>query len=309
MWPPYHNSGAEFYAHHLAKYLQSQGHEIRVLIRHNDRIPKQFTHEGIEVMQLPLGSIEGAFNWGDCFFTHLDQTRLTAIMGRKLNKHVFWMCHNTFPYEEPRLFPSTFHTIYNNEATAEKCGYTNKSFTLPPPVDFRHYAVTTKPESNEFITLVNLNENKGGKFLTELAKAMPHKRFLGVTGSYEEQYTKQPDNVEIWPQMSDIRPAYAQTRLLIVPSIYESWSMCATEAMCNGIPVIASPTFGLKLNVQDAGLYCEPRDLKAWVKAIEMMDDPKTYDKYSKKAKKRAKELDPLKVLPDFYQWFLSIVQ
>ena len=118
-------------------------------------------------------------------------------------------------------------------------------------------------------------------------------------GSYSEpadkgQHTNQPPNVTVLQKTPTIKDVYAKTRILIMPSKYESWGRTATEAMCSGIPVISSGTPGLRENCGKAGLYFDREEVKLWVDQIEKLFNPKAYEKASKAAKIRSRELDPM---------------
>jgi glycosyltransferase involved in cell wall biosynthesis len=190
--------------------------------------------------------------------------------------------------------------------------YSHESVVVHPPVDYRKHDTGKDSFKNEFITLVNLDQNKGGEVLREIAKRMPHKKFLGIKGSYSEpaaigQIVDQPENVKIEENTPFIRQVYERTKIILMPSKYESWGMVATEAMSSGIPVICNPTFGLKENCGKAGIYVDRDDINGWVKAIEKLDDEKEYRKASKKAKDRSRELDPEKELREFELWAREI--
>ena len=101
-------------------------------------------------------------------------------------------------------------------------------------------------------------------------------------------------------QNPDIRKILKDTRILLIPSEYESWGQVAIEAASCGIPVIASNATGLKESLGEAGIFCERGDTKSWIEAIKSLDDPKEYSKQSKKVLERAIELDPLKQLEEF---------
>jgi glycosyltransferase involved in cell wall biosynthesis len=103
--------------------------------------------------------------------------------------------------------------------------------------------------------------------------------------------------------------AYERTRILIMPSKFESWGRTATEAMCSGIPVICTATPGLLENCDKAGTYIERDNIEGWVKAIERLDDKKEYKKASKMAKERSRELDPEKELDRFNVWLKDIYE
>jgi len=127
-------------------------------------------------------------------------------------------------------------------------------------------------------------------------------------------------NVEIVQNSPDILSVYKRTRILIMPSYYESFGRTATEAMCSGIPVICTPTPGLKENCSYAGIYCgteieEPErgkdqvtlgSVKEWKEAIEKLDNQDEYKKVSLLCKQRSRELDPVKELEGLEQFFLN---
>jgi glycosyltransferase involved in cell wall biosynthesis len=180
---------------------------------------------------------------------------------------------------------------------------------MTPPVDYRIYDLKIDPWKNEYITLINTNENKGGKIFEEIARQMPNKRFLGVLGSYDEQLDSKLPNLKLVPNTSNINQYYRQTRILLMPSEYESWGRTATEAMCSGIPVICSEAEGLKENCGTAGIYIKNRnEIKSWVNAINRLDDKKAYEEASRKAKARSREHDPSKALDEFEGWFREMV-
>jgi glycosyltransferase involved in cell wall biosynthesis len=72
---------------------------------------------------------------------------------------------------------------------------------------------------------------------------------------------------------------WAQTRVLMVPSVHESYGMAAVEALASGIPVIAHPTPGLREALGDAGTFVDRADVRAWVAAIkELYPDGERWD-------------------------------
>jgi glycosyltransferase involved in cell wall biosynthesis len=83
---------------------------------------------------------------------------------------------------------------------------------------------------------------------------------------------------------------WARTRVLLVPSGYESWGRVASEAICSGIPVIAQPTAGLRENLGQAGIFIDRSDVDGWVAAIRDLQDPDIYAQASDRARARAAE-------------------
>jgi len=87
----------------------------------------------------------------------------------------------------------------------------------------------------------------------------------------------------------------ARTRVLLVPSSYESWGRAAVEAMAAGIPVVASPTPGLVEALgADWPFFAPHTNLDAWERALVELDDPVRYAEASSAALARAEQLDGL---------------
>lgn len=311
LYPPIHNCGAEHMAHGINKSLMESGHHCRVLLyqANKHKITRAYEYEGVTVYP-PIDPV-ALGRTADVIITHLDYTKAAIELGRKVNRPVVHLVHNDIPYQSIKDAPEV-NVVYNSEWIKDKLNYPNNSFVLTPPCDWRYYDVNENPEKSEYITLINLDLNKGGEVLTKIAKAMPDKKFLGVLGSYSAdikgQFSDQPGNVKVVPNTPDILSVYRQTRVLIMPSRYESWGRTATEAMCNGIPVVCSATPGLVENCGKAGLFVDDRDdVDQWVRWIKRLDDKKFYNQASKLAKERSRELDPVKKLDEFKNWLLNL--
>lgn len=315
LYPPIHNCGSEYVAHHVNKHLLKQGHEVHVIMHHYGGSP--YKHEGVWVF--PGTGLVDAYRWADVICTHLDMTQYTMIMAREANRPVVHFTHNDIPYECLRLAGGKQFVVHNSDWVAEKLKYPFPSTVLHPPCDYSNYNVGA--DRNGAITLISLNERKGGYLFSKIAEAMPERKFIGVLGSYDNPGTlklKQadivkmmPPNVEIVQNTPNILDVYRRTRILLMPSDYESWGRTATEAMCSGIPVICTPTPGLKENCLDAAIYvgepieannpgdCQVKTGKVsdWVNAIRSLDDKKRYNKYAQMGISRARELSPVKEL------------
>jgi glycosyltransferase involved in cell wall biosynthesis len=258
----------------------------------------------VDVFPPNANVIENLFRWSHCVFTHLDYTRWTIGAAGLYKKPLFHLIHNTHTYPEIVNAMSSQHIVYNSLWAKQKLGYKWSNFILTPPTDYRDFELGVDSADNEYITLINLNENKGGEIFYQIAKAMPHKKFLGVKGSYDEQIIKDLPNITYIDKTTNILLVYQKTRILLMPSKYESWGITATEAMCCGIPVISTEAEGLKENCAKAGIFIKDRnDIESWVKEITKLDDAKAYAAASKKAKGRGREHDPRKALDEFEQW------
>jgi glycosyltransferase involved in cell wall biosynthesis len=109
--------------------------------------------------------------------------------------------------------------VFNAEWLRRERPWPGPSMVLHPPVFAEEYR--TAP--GDHVTLVNLNERKGGRLLFELARRLPDHRFLGVVGGWGGQVVPDPvpANVTIMDHVDDARDIYARTRILLMPSSYE----------------------------------------------------------------------------------------
>ena len=311
LYPPKHNCGAEYMIHWMLKDLQNKGHQIKVLLHQANhyKIKNNYVFDGIDVFPPQENVIDSLMRWSHAVFTHLDYTKWTIASAALYKKPVFHLIHNSHPYPEIINARHNQHIVYNSLWLKNLLNYQWPNFIMTPPVDYRIYDLQIEPAKNEYITLINTNENKGGKIFEKIAQAMPNKRFLGVLGSYDEQVRGSLPNLKYVPNTSEINQYYRQTRILLMPSEYESWGRTATEAMCSGIPVISSEAEGLKENCGSAGIYIKDRnDIKSWVNAINRLDDKKAYEEASRKAKSRSRDHDPRKALDEFEGWFREMV-
>ena len=306
LYPPKHNCGAEYMLHRIVKFLQSKGHNIRVLLHQANyyKITNNYVFDGVDVFPPNPNVIENLFTWSDIVFTHLDYTKWTIAYAGMKKKPLFHLIHNSYPYPEIIQAEKNQHIVYNSDWLKAELGYNFDNFTLHPPLDYTFFDTENDPGENEYITLINLNENKGGKIFEEIARALPNKKFLAVNGSYDEQFIPNLPNVTVYENTSTVKDVYKITKILLMPSKYESWGMTASEAMCYGIPVICTETPGLKENCDKAGIYIKNRDdIKEWVNAIIKLDEEKNYKSASRKARNRAKEQDSNTELESFEQW------
>ena len=154
------------------------------------------------------------------------------------------------------------------------------------------------------ITLVNANQNKGVVQFIDMAKRMPDRKFLAVIPYYGElRPPPAPDNVEWIPFDDDIRTILKRTRILVMPSYYESFGRIAFEAMYNGIPVIYSKinpkskypggsTEGVETWIKPAGIPADRENIEEWVSAIEDLDNEETYHARSTLVKEHVQSLN-----------------
>lgn len=278
-FPPDHGSGAEWMMHDMMQYMMNQGHECKVWVT---------KYPGQDINGIKMGD-ESDVKDADILWSHLNMTGKAINIAKQYKKPLLHIVHNTqhmgvISVQRKNVY-NAFNTWYTFDHLKENY-HRHPYIVFHPNVDINHYSVES---TREAVTLINLNESKGGYILRELAKRLPKIKFIGVKGSYGTQITDQPENVRLYENMDDIREVYRQTGILIMPSHYESYGRTAVEAMCSGIPVIANPTPGLLESCGSAGYFADRNKLDEWVGAIDEVF--KNYEYWSKRAKLRAEDL------------------
>ena len=286
-YPNRHNAGAEWMLHEMLKHLAERGHECYAAI---DTEPYVF--EGVKVGKVSRDIVMKS----DLIISHLKKSGAALNMCEYYGKPFVFIVHNSNYYhpivvKDREIGAGRFaYVVYNSDQIKAEMRYPNPSMVIHPHVDSSRY----KTKRGKKITLINLFERKGGKFFHDLARLMPDYEFMGVEGGYGNQIKEKLPNVSYMENQPDAKRIYAQTRILLMPSIYESYGRTAIEAMCSGIPVIAAPTPGLKESMGDAGIFCQLESPLKWVEAIKRLDDEAEYKKASIKAIKRAELVEEM---------------
>jgi glycosyltransferase involved in cell wall biosynthesis len=307
-YAPVHNAGAEWAAHGLLRELAARGHEVDVLLSQPGGVSLGYEIDGVQVHSYRGKNDPMRWMRGDdrahVIVTHLENTQRASILAEMNAIPVVHLLHNTFELTKTWMVsgkPSL--VVYNTDwMRSDVAGWWEfqrgdrpmpPGITIRPPVHMADYRTTP----GDRITLINLTEEKGARVFYALAQRMPRRKFLGVVGGYGEQIVRTDlQNVEIVQHTAGYdmaKQVYSRTKVLLAPSVYESYGRVAVEAMCSGIPVIAHPTPGLKESLGAAGTFAERTDLPAWEAAITRLTSAKAFPKASRAAKARAVELDP----------------
>jgi glycosyltransferase involved in cell wall biosynthesis len=304
-YPPWVNAGAEWMLHSIFRRLVECGHRVQVVAE----IPEHFAVEtptvvdGVEVF--PAGDRTSAMKIAgglvdetDVIVGHLLWTREVVTLATESERPLLYLLHNDRQIGHWNLTPNNVTALVpNSEWIAETITgfWTGPTFVCRPPVFCDDYAVTSDA-AREFVTLVNLIPEKGVETFYEVARYRHRDDFLAVTGAYGHQHRPPPfiANVTLIAPTANMRDdVYAKTRILLMPSWYESWGRVAVEAMAAGAPVIAAPTPGLVEALGDAAIFIEARDYQAWVTAVaKLTDDRKFWKAQQRKGRARAKKLE-----------------
>ena len=168
------------------------------------------------------------------------------------------------------------------------------------------------------ITMINPCAVKGISIFLATAARMPGYDFGVVPGwgttSQDRSALAGLRNVRVLPNAPNIDDVLAQTRILLMPSLwYEGFGLIVMEAMLRGIPVVSSDSGGLVEAKQGTGYVVpvktiaryeavfdehamplpgvEPHDAAPWVAALErLLGDRAEYERESRVSRARALE-------------------
>jgi glycosyltransferase involved in cell wall biosynthesis len=290
-YPPECNAGAEMMLHSLLRALVAAGHDCTVVLTQGWTRRMVYDQDGVTVV--PLGAVddERLVRKADVVITHLHSTERTAGLARVFGRPLVQLLHNDFGSTRQEVAESgaallVFNTYWLRDAIGAP------GIVVHPPVFPEDY----RTDPGDRVTLVNLADIKGGDVFWTLAARMPDVRFLGVKGGYGRQVIYDFPNVEVVEHTTDMRSVYGRTRLLLMPSEYESWGRVAVEAMCSGIPVIAADEHGPREALQHSGVLLPRHAIEAWEEAIRNLLRPAVYETASARARARADELDAQRV-------------
>lgn len=261
-------AGSETTVHAAMRAMVQRGHDVTVIA---DRTPHDYEHEGVKVVSLPKNQFHHArirelAADADLLITHLDCTSLAMTLAVDINKPLAHFVHNhaqlgywNTPPHKAQLIIFNSNWIAMNE-TYKGEPWPGDSVIIHPIIEPEKY----KCERGTKITLCNPTEGKGVETVHRLAEAMPDYEFLIVEGIYGEQiappnlneeWEARHPNIEHMKNSPDFRDVLRKTKVLLMPSNYESYGRCATEAACAGIPSIVHPTQGLWEALGDGRRY------------------------------------------------------
>jgi glycosyltransferase involved in cell wall biosynthesis len=174
--------------------------------------------------------------------------------------------------------------------------------------------------TGDCITLINANFLKGLPLFLELANRFPQRKFLGVRPYYNRiAVPENIPNIEWIDIQDDIRVVLKRTRILLVPSFYESWGRVAFEAMYNGIPVLYSnpmskdspnntrpsgTTEGMKEWIGDSQYALDYFKIDDWVDTVNQLDDIHVYADASRRAYEQTYSLNVFNDINDIERKF-----
>jgi glycosyltransferase involved in cell wall biosynthesis len=305
---PDHNAGSEWMAHAVNKHwIREHTGRVNVITQN----PSVSVYDRVSVINDKKESLDSLLGRSHLLLTHHTMTPRAIQTALEMKKPLVLFLHDNWHYQQAK---EAKRWLGENLSIVTNSEWLDKFYSplqIPscicyPPVDWREYAVQT---NRKYITLINVNKNKGGEVFIDIAKAMPDVQFLGVKGAYQKQITNNTlPNLTYTPTTHEIKNIYEQTNILLMPSQQESWGRTAIEAMSSGIPVIAHPTPGLLESCGDAGIFCDRNNVSEWVREIrKLLDNEEYYQSCSLVSKRRAIQLEPEVHLKKVCKWMENL--
>lgn len=288
LYPPTTNAGAELMLHEIVLGLRKRGHNV--LVAQPKPTVKQL--DGVQIIS--YAALSSMKFKPDVVFTQNHDTKLAIAYAESIGKPLVHFVHNDRAVRMFGLNPSNANLVVSNSdwvSYSIRVAGLNK-IVFNPPLDMGKYC--TVNDRGGKIAFINPIDIKGADIFWQITRLLPDREFLVVEGGYGKQILRKMPNVEIIKNTDDMKSVYARTRLLLVPSRYESWGRVGLEAMSSGIPVIASKTPGLRESIGTGGILVSPGDVAAFVRSIKYFDDGQFYDKYAELALARANEVAAL---------------
>lgn len=307
---PYRMAGSETMLHAMLVALAEKGHEVSCVTSDMEAPPtwEWGPVKGFSCNNLREGEKKVLEIAPDVVISHHQNSLPTIGIARGIGAKSVIIQHNTFDGNSEVLREKPDLVVFNTQWVAHQWSkHAQKSIVVHPPVWAHEHATTP----GDHVTMINMNKDKGALVFYQLARRFPKKKFLAVTGSHGPQLIpangfRVPPNVEVIPQTTDMKKdVWSRTRVLLVPSVYESYGMVAVEAMASGIPVMAAPTPGLKEALGPAGLFFPRNQVGGWVHQLRnLVNSQMVWEKASQMALARSRELDPT---PELARWVRAV--
>lgn len=290
-------SGGEAYLHHFLKRLKKERNlDIQVIIPESKEI-KKLDFEGITINETNE-NVETCLSYIDrcnLFITQLEHSEISLDYALKNNIPSLMIFHNSIGIynkyiQNPnviKIFNSNF--VMNDYIQRDLIPVNN--YLIYPYTDFPKLSkFRKKKEDRRYITFINPCLNKGADIVVSLAEKFKTEKFLIVKGGYcpndqkpfLDKFHSLP-NCHIIENTPDIiNDIYLKSKIVLMPSTYESYGMVASEACCLGIPVIINRNSkGLLENMGKLCLGGYDKNIVSYKKVIESLEILENYFMWS----------------------------
>ena len=298
-YPPFWNMGGEVSLHRTMCAIKDR----KVVLTATD---KEYVFEGVEVKKIDVPDVLDINSNPIAISKQLIEVDAKAVIGQNelslpavkaagITGAISIVNVHTPPRFGANIREAVVHSdyaIYNTRTAATQWGEPD-ALVIHPPISEIPSNTSTNGDA---YTLLSSLRNKGVQVVLDLAKLHPDKRFIIVRSpaepthgiaNLEDQAAKLP-NVELHPRVSpeEVHKYLEQTRVLLVPSMYETYGMSAIEAAGYGIPSIHVDTPHVREGIGDAAVLIRPLSLDDALKGISLIEDE--YQRYSNNARARA---------------------
>jgi glycosyltransferase involved in cell wall biosynthesis len=295
-YPGYgHGAGAETTLHDSLRALVADGWDADVVLSSREKAaPDDWDIDGVRVHNYQHRAQPNAYiPKSDVAVTHLECTERTTYIAKQAGVPIVQMVHNTMWQTDGYLDMGCDLAVYNTDWVAEHFDKQKESplvqvaegprkarlsirqtvdwpsIVLHPAVDPDRYIDAEGP--HDHVTLVNLWESKGADIFYWLAERFPNTPFLGVRGGYGEQDIRDLPNVTILENTDRMDLVYGQTKVLLMPSRYESFGRCALEAAASGVPTLHARTPGLLECMSDTNRAVDLENRPTWERTLDAL--------------------------------------
>lgn len=301
-YPPLWNMGGEVALHRAMKAIRGR----KVVLTST---PYEYEFEGVEVKKIntpnvldpnsdPLPIAEQLRSLGATVVIGQNELSLPAVLAaREIGAVSIVNVHTPPKYGRgiALAMRETDYAVYNTQTSAIQWGEPGALVLHPPISPLPAHTLT----NGDAYTLLSSLVNKGVETVLRLAELYPDKRFIIVRSPAEpthglkdiEQRVAELPNVELYPRVSpeEVYKYFEQTRILLVPSRYETYGMSAIEAAGYGIPTVHVDTPHVREGIGDGAVLVPPLDVKATARGISIIE--KRYSQYSQTARQKAEWL------------------
>jgi len=188
--------------------------------------------------------------------------------------------------------------VFNTRAAAGE--WRARGIVLHPLIDFSGLPEAWRAPEGRAYTVLSSLVNKGVTVVLELAKRLPEQPFIIVRSPAEpthgledlEERAASLPNVELAPRVHPrvVAERYlSRTRILLVPSRYETYGMSAIEAAARGIPSVHVDTPHVREGIGTSAWLVPPLDVEATRASIDAIEA--NYEAASRLAFTRAQTL------------------
>ncbi|MDR1405517.1 MAG: glycosyltransferase family 4 protein [Candidatus Methanoplasma sp.] len=309
--------GIEHRMHDTSRLLAAKGHEVTVLTgRLPDTPEEEMTEFGYRIIRLrskmlniynpPFISSENIletlngidadvanynYRWAPSY-----NKDMKKYDGRKVfTYHNMWGegigIQARFSAMNDRRFSSCLDTFDHIIAVSDHVrndligrGYPPK-YVTSVPTGLSRYPEMGKGDGEFILSLGRLVKTKGLGFLVEAMRDVDFKLIICGRGPEQKHLERAvrrlglEDRIEMrgWVEESEKERLMGSCRFFVMPSLFESFGLAATELMAHGRPIVYSDVNGLPGTVGDGGISVPPKDSAALSQAINMLINDRSY--------------------------------